>query len=110
LFVGYRMGDDETLAAIKALHASSGYLADPHTIIGIEAARALARPGVPIIAEATAHPAKFPDAIMAATGIHPPLPAHLADLYEREERYTCIPAEIEVIEAEVRALVSRNAA
>ena len=110
LFVGYRMGDDETLSAIKALHASSGYLADPHTIIGIEAARALGREGVPIIAEATAHPAKFPDAIMAATGIHPPLPAHLADLYEREERYTCVPAEIEVIEAEVRALVSRNAA
>jgi len=110
LFHGFRLSDAETLSAIKALHGASGYLADPHSIIGIEAARVLARPGVPIIAEATAHPAKFPDAIMAATGIHPPLPAHLADLYEREERYTRVSAEIAVIEAEVRALVLRNAA
>jgi len=110
LFTGFRLGDDETLAAIRALYAACGYLADPHSIIGIEAAAALGRPGTPIVAEATAHPAKFPDAIEQAIGIRPPLPTHLADLYEREERYSCVPADLSAIEAEVRALVARNAA
>ena len=110
VFIGFRLGDDETLAAIRALYAASGYLADPHSIIGIEAAAALGRPGTPMIAEATAHPAKFPDAIEQAIGIRPPLPTHLADLYEREERYSCVPADLSAIEAEVRALVARNAA
>ena len=110
LFTGFRLGDDETLAAIRALHTASGYLADPHTIIGIEAAAALRRPGIPMVAEATAHPAKFPDAIEQAVGIRPPLPAHLADLYEREERYSRVPADLGTIQAEVRALVARNAA
>ena len=109
-FQGFRMGDDETLAAIRALYEASGYLADPHSIIGIEAAAAHIRPGTPIVAEATAHPAKFPDAIEAAIGIRPPLPAHLADLYEREERCTSVPADLSAIQAEVRALVARNAA
>jgi threonine synthase len=110
LFQGFRMDDEQTLAAIRALYETSGYLADPHSIIGIEAARLLGRRETPIIAEATAHPAKFPDAIIAAIGIRPPLPAHLADLYEREERYIRVPAQIDAIEAEVRGLVLRNAA
>ncbi len=110
LFIGFRLSDEDTLAAIRALYASSGYLACPHTIIGIEAARLLGDADTPIVAEATAHPAKFPDAIMQAVGIRPPLPAHLGDLYEREERYTRVSAEIGAIEAEVRGLVLRNAA
>jgi threonine synthase len=110
LFTGFRLGDDETLEAIRGLYASAGYLADPHTIIGIEAARALVRPGVPMVAMATAHPAKFPDAIEAAIGIRPPLPAHLADLYERTELFTRVPASLPAIEAQVRATVLRNAA
>jgi threonine synthase len=110
LFTGFRLGDDETLEAIRGLYASAGYLADPHSIIGIEAARALVRPGVPIVAMATAHPAKFPDAIEAAIGTRPPLPADLADLYERTELFTRVPASLPAIEAQVRATVLRNAA
>ena len=61
-----------TEAEIRRLHAASGYLADPHTAIGIAAARALpCEHGVPTVAVATAHPAKFPDA-MAAGDRHPP--------------------------------------
>ncbi len=110
VFTGFRLGDDETLDAIRALYASAGYLADPHSIIGIEAARALVRPGVPMVAMATAHPAKFPDAIEAAIGSRPPLPVHLADLYERTELFTRVPASLAAIEDQVRATVLRNAA
>jgi len=110
LFHGFRLDDEQTLAAIRALYETAGYLADPHSIIGIEAARHLGRPGIPIVAMATAHPAKFPDAIMQAIGSRPPLPAHLADLYERTEIYTRVPADIVAIEAQVRATVLRNAA
>jgi threonine synthase len=110
LFRGYRMGDDATVAAIRALRDATGYVADPHSIIGIEAARACGQPGTPIIAMATAHPAKFPDAMAQAIGSRPPLPAHLADLYERDEVFTRVPADLAVIEARVRALAARNAA
>ena len=110
LFQGFRLDDDATLAEIRALYHSSGYLADPHSIIGIAAARALGRPETPVIAMATAHPAKFPDAIERAIGQRPPLPAHLADLYERAETFTCVPADLQAIEAQVRATVLRNAA
>ena len=52
---------------------------------------------------ATAHPAKFPDAVEAATGIRPPLPAHLADLYERDEHYTVLPKDLAVLQDFVEA-------
>ena len=75
-FRGFRLDDAGTLAEIRRLHAACGYLADPHTAIGIAAARAAALPpGVPMVAMATAHPAKFPDAIEQAIGRRPPLPA-----------------------------------
>ncbi|MGI4951405.1 MAG: threonine synthase [Janthinobacterium lividum] len=113
LFHGFRLDDAGTTAEIRRLHAQ-GYLADPHTAIGVAAARAdlAAHPHthVPIIVAATAHPAKFPDAMKAATGQVPPLPPHMADLYEREERYTRAPNDLDAIEAQVRAFSHRNAA
>jgi threonine synthase len=66
--------------------------------------------GIPMVAMATAHPAKFPDAMERATGQRPALPASLADLYDRPERYTRLPADLAAIEARVRATVLRNAA
>jgi threonine synthase len=111
LFEGFRLDDAGTLAEIARLHASCGYLADPHSAIGIAAARA--RPagrGVPMVAAATAHPAKFPDAMERATGIRPPLPARLADLYERPERFIVAPNDLATIESHVRAIARRNAA
>jgi threonine synthase len=111
IFHGFRLDDDGTIAEIKRIHAASGYLADPHTAIGIAAARSLPCPhGVPMIAAATAHPAKFPDAMERATGLRPPLPPRLADLYDRPEKFTRAPADLAAIEASVRATVHRNAA
>ena len=110
LFHGFSLDDAGTLAEIRGLHAAGGYLADPHSAIGIAAARARPTPGVPTVAMATAHPAKFPDAMQRATGISPPLPPRLADLYEREEQYQHAPNDLAAIEAVVRAATLRNAA
>ncbi len=109
LMHGFRLDDAGTGAEIRRLHAQ-GYLADPHTAIGIAAARALPCGHAPTICAATAHPAKFPDAMEEATGTRPPLPPRLADLYERDERFTTAPNDLGVIEARVRAFVARNAA
>jgi len=110
VFHGFRLDDPGTLAEIRRLRDASGYLADPHTAIGIAAARAHppAR-GVPTVAMATAHPAKFPDAIEQAIGMRPALPPRLADLMTRPERFTVLPNDLAAVEANVRALVGRNA-
>ena len=112
LFRGFTLDDEGTLAEIRRLWTTAGYLADPHTAVGTAAARALppAEPAVPVIVAATAHPAKFPDAVERATGIRPPLPARLADLYEREERFGVMPNDLGAIEAAVRGHARRNAA
>nr|WP_294546663.1 threonine synthase [uncultured Rhodopila sp.] len=111
LFHGFRLDDPGTEAEIRRLHATSGYLADPHTAVGVAAARALpCGGGVPIVAMATAHPAKFPDAMERATGHRPALPPRMADLFEREERFTVLPNDLGTVEAAVRALVGRNRA
>ena len=108
---GFRLDDAATLTAIRDLHGQTGYLADPHTIVGIAAARAHpSRHGVPTVAMATAHPAKFPDAMRQATGTAPDLPARLAGLYERPERYKIVPNDLATIQTHVRALARRNAA
>ena len=106
LFEGFRLDDEGTLAEIRRLHATCGYLADPHTATAIAAARALQHTRVPIIVAGTAHPAKFPDAIHAAVGIRPPLPPRLGNLYELPERFTVAPNTLAAIEAELRAFVS----
>jgi threonine synthase len=109
LFQGLALSDGETTAAIRDIHAVTGYLADPHTAIGIEAARHahLSHP-VPIIAMATAHPAKFPDAVQAATGIRPSLPPRLAHLMAGEERFTTAPNDLAAVETLIRSFVGRN--
>ena len=109
LFHGFRLDDDGITAEIRRLDGQ-GYLADPHTAIGIAAARAHPCAHAPTIATATAHPAKFPAAIEAATGRRPPLPFRLADLYERQERFTTAPNQLDAVEAQVRAFSLRNAA
>ncbi|OUJ02033.1 threonine synthase [Acetobacter cibinongensis] len=108
VFSGLALDDGETEAEIKALHQNSNYLADPHSAIGIAAGRKFREAGVPMIAMATAHPAKFPDAMVAATGIHPALPVHLEDLFSREERYRTVPATPDAIKDAVRAAVLSN--
>jgi threonine synthase len=111
LFHPFSLDDAGTVAEIRRLHEETSYLADPHTAVGIAAARALpAAPGVPMVAVATAHPAKFPEAIEHATGARPPLPPRLASLYERPEKYARAPNDLAAVEALVRATVQRNVA
>ena len=107
-FEGFRLDDEGTTAEIRRLYETAGYLADPHSAIGIAAARALAPSGLPAIAAATAHPAKFPSAMQEATGLVPPLPAPLAHLYEGAENYSVAPNDLANVQAAIRAFVSRN--
>ena len=98
-FRAHRANDAETLAVMKRIYGESGMLIDPHTAVGIASAEACAEPGVPTITLATAHPAKFPDAVKKATGVHPALPDHVADLFDREERIVNLPNDLQAIEA-----------
>ena len=97
--------DDGTVRDCIATEADrSGVLLDPHSAVGVLAARACRRDqSVPMVALATAHPAKFPDAVADATGIRPPLPERLADLHERPERLTRLPNDLAVVQEFVEA-------
>ena len=111
LFQPFPLDDPGTVAEIRRLHDLTGYLADPHTAVGIAAARAHpGGPGTPTIAMGTAHWGKFPDAIEQAIGSRPPLPPRLAALYEKPEKYARAPNDLAAVEALVRATVQRNAA
>ncbi|MFN3954424.1 MAG: threonine synthase [Pararhodobacter sp.] len=88
-FASGRVSEDETRATIARLHAATGELLCPHSAVGVAVAEAhLADSAAPMVTLATAHPAKFPDAVEAATGIRPALPERMADLFERAERVT----------------------
>ena len=72
-------------------------------LVGIGAARQVRTDvDVPMVCLATAHPAKFPDAVEQATGIRPPLPERLADLFDRPERFDVLPVDLAAAEAHVR--------
>ena len=105
LFSSYRMEDEEMLRLIKQVYQSSDYLLDPHSAIGVAAARAKrANPDTPMICLATAHPAKFPEAIVKADEIDvtanietPKLPLSMLDLFSREERYQVLDNNIDLV-------------
>ena len=82
----------------------SGIVVDPHSAVGLRAARAALRssPATPVIALGTAHPAKFPDAVARATGVRPALPEYLADLFDREEKISVLPNEAKAVAAFLR--------
>ncbi|MFY0664038.1 MAG: threonine synthase [Natronospirillum sp.] len=83
--------DEETCATIRDVHADTGYLLDPHTAIGVKAARATRRhANVPMVTLGTAHPVKFAEAVSKAGLASPELPLHLSDLMQRKERYTVL--------------------
>ena len=103
LFQGYRFDDAATTDVMRQTFARTGETLDPHSAIGFGAGLAATVPaGTPIISLATAHPAKFPDAVKAATGHHPALPPHLADLFDRPERMDAIAADPSHIKDYVR--------
>ena len=105
MFYGARFDDEATKQTIREVFEATGELVDPHTAVGIAAARAQRRDqNVPIIALATAHPAKFPDAVKDATGQRPALPDRLADLLGGEERCQVLSNDLD----QVRAYVSEH--
>lgn len=106
LFTGARADEAGTLAAIAAAWHDCGILLDPHTAVGYAAAKQLPADATPTVLLATAHPAKFPDAVERATGIRPALPPRLANLAQRPERLHRLPNDI----AKVEAFVSRHQA
>lgn len=102
-FSAIRLDDDETLAVMARLHRETGEILDPHSAIGVAAAEAVTGDREPVVALATAHPAKFPDAVERACGVRPPLPASLSDLFERRERMSVLPNDLTTIQSYVRS-------
>jgi threonine synthase len=121
-----RASEEETSATIARILATTGELLCPHSAVGVSVADGIlgASPILstqilppeapvpstgatnPMITLATAHPAKFPDAVQAATGIRPPLPAHMADLFDRPERVTPLANHLATLQGFIRERIS----
>ncbi len=104
-FAAGAASEADTSGEIARTWRECEYILDPHTAVAVHVARKyLAKdPATPMVALGTAHPAKFPDAVRAATGISAPLPAHLADLFERHERFDILPNDENAIASFIRA-------
>ena len=101
-FTADRADEEESAATMRASWREAGYCVDPHTAVALAVAEKETRdPAVPMIVLSTAHPAKFPQAVEAACGQRPKLPDWLADLAERKERVTVLPAEQAAVESYV---------
>ena len=105
LFTSARIDADGMVAAQRWAFDACGEVLDPHTAIALQAARA--EPGlsaaVPVVTLATAHPAKFGDAVEAAIGVRPALPERLGDLFGREERYDRLTGDYDTVREYVTA-------
>ena len=102
LFSSARADATEMAQAMAWTYRECGEVIDPHTAIGVHAARAAELPReVPVVTLATAHPAKFPDAVERATGQRPALPSRVGDLFDREERYVELPGDYAAVAAYV---------
>jgi threonine synthase len=106
-FSSARVSEAEVAETIRRTLKETCELLDPHTAVGYAAARRHAADDAPMVTLSTAHPAKFPDAVEAATGVRPALPAFLGDLMAREERYDTLPADTGSVE---RYIAARSAA
>jgi threonine synthase len=105
VFLSASVDNEQTLATIREFHATAGYVLDPHTATGVKAGKELAGGEYPVICLATAHPAKFPEAVNQAIGKDPDRPVSLNGLEERERRCETIEAKTE----KVKAYISGNA-
>lgn len=106
LFTSYRLDDDEMIDVIREVFESTEYLLDPHTAIGVQAARETRHSSeTPMVCLSTAHPAKFPEAVKkAGQKEDPKLPHHMSDLFDREERYEVLSNDI----SEVHSYIAKN--
>lgn len=109
LFSSARIDGDTMALALRWAQEHSGQIIDPHSAVGLAAARQLDTDAdIPVVTLATAHPAKFRDAVERATGIRPPLPARLGNLFEREERYEKLPGDYDAVKAHILAEAGRG--
>jgi threonine synthase len=98
-FAAGRADEDEVASTIRTVKRETGHFVDPHTAVGIAVAEKEPRdPAVPMVVLSTAHAAKFPDAVVAACGVRPPLPEWLCDLDKRPERVTALPVDQSAVE------------
>ncbi len=104
-FMAQMVDNDQTLATIRDFHDACGYVLDPHTAVGVRAAKELAGGEAPVICLATAHPAKFGEAVEKALGCPPEIPTSLLGIEQRERRCDVIDADT----ATVKAYVEKHA-
>lgn len=100
-FCSYRVGEDQVAKAMANFWSEEGVLIDPHTAIGIHAARRARADGLegPIVTLATAHPAKFPEVVKDATGQDAVVPFPSEELFDRPEHFSVVPADKEAVKS-----------
>jgi threonine synthase len=109
VFAAVRVDEAETRETIAALHRDNAYMADPHTAVGLAAAaKAKGKASTPMIVLSTAHPAKFPAAIEAATGRLPEIPARLEAALSGKESFSTLDAEPHAIRDFIAARAGRQ--
>jgi len=106
LFGAYKVDEAQTLETLGQVFHETGFQIDPHTAVGVAAARRdrdqHGERDVPMAVLGTAHPAKFPTAVEKATGFRPPLPPHMHDLYDRDEKFAVLPNDLATVQAHIR--------
>lgn len=103
MFSAGRCDEENTLQTIQQTLEDSAKLIDPHTAVGLKVgADCRTDSRTPLVSLATAHPAKFPDAVEKATGQHPALPKHMIDLFDRPERLEQLPNDLDVVKTYIR--------
>lgn len=109
LFSSASIDGDAMALALRWAQEHGGQIIDPHSAVGLAAARQLELDAhIPVVTLATAHPAKFREAVERATGVRPALPARLGNLFEREERYTKLPGDYDAVKAFILAEAARG--
>jgi threonine synthase len=107
-FAAMSAGEAEVADCIRRVKQRSGYLLDPHTACGVVAAEKAGGGAAPRVVLATAHPAKFPDAMQAITGERPALPPRLASLMSEPERITALPNDLAAVQRFVEGLAKQK--
>ena len=102
-----RASEEETTSTISRALQNTGELLCPHSAVGVKVAEEVREADCPMITLATAHPAKFPDAVEAATGIRPPLPQRMADLFDRPERVTRVPNDLAALKTHINEVLGK---
>ncbi len=107
-FTGQAVSEDETARTILSTLNETGELVDPHTAVGLAAARRAPMGETPLVVLATAHPAKFPDAVRTATGSDPALHARAHGLFDRAERIDRLAADADAVKAYIRRFAASS--